>query len=201
VMTAHQAFIRFTNQKSKQEIIFVAEPDGSSTYKFDLDVGAKVKDFNYMSGKYTMDLIVGDAIIQNPFSWTVADAHLTFPEGAGGGKDDQYRYSKKPEIEHQFQVPEKRPPAVVSNVFTVIVLSPLLLLLILWLKIGINISNFPMSLSAVGFHVGLAAIFGLYYLYWVSLNMFDTVRYLGLLGIPTFLFGNRLLSGIAGKRY
>ncbi|KAJ8321859.1 hypothetical protein KUTeg_000330 [Tegillarca granosa] len=69
----------------------------------------------------------------------------------------------------------------------------------IWMKIGVNISNFPMSLSAVGFHVCLAAIFVLYYVYWVQLNMFETVRYLGMLAIPTFIFGNRLLSGIAAK--
>lgn len=33
------------------------------------DVGASVKEFGYLSGKYTMELIVGDAVIENPFSW------------------------------------------------------------------------------------------------------------------------------------
>ena len=45
-----------------------------------------------------------------------------------------------------------------------------------------------------------SGIFGLYYLYFTCLNMFETVRYLGILAIPTFLFGNRLLSSIAAKR-
>jgi len=35
------------------------------------DIGAKAKDFNNLSGKYTMDLIIGDAVIENPISWTV----------------------------------------------------------------------------------------------------------------------------------
>jgi len=33
------------------------------------DVGAKSKDFNNLSGKYTMELIVGDAVIENPITW------------------------------------------------------------------------------------------------------------------------------------
>ena len=36
LMAAHQAFVRLSNAATQQEIIFVAEPDASSTYKFDL---------------------------------------------------------------------------------------------------------------------------------------------------------------------
>jgi oligosaccharyltransferase complex subunit delta (ribophorin II) len=46
----------------------------------------------------------------------------------------------------------------------------------------------------------VAAIFGLYYCYWTHLNMFQTLRWLGILALPTFFFGNRLLSSIASKR-
>ena len=31
-----QAFVRLTNQKTKQEIFFVAEPEPSKVFKFDL---------------------------------------------------------------------------------------------------------------------------------------------------------------------
>ncbi|PKU34467.1 hypothetical protein llap_15227 [Limosa lapponica baueri] len=52
--------------------------------------------------------------------------------------------------------PEKRPPTVVSNTFTALILSPLLLLLILWIKIGANISNFSFAPSTIVFHLGHA---------------------------------------------
>ena len=48
--------------------------------------------------------------------------------------------------------------------------------------------------------VCVSAIFGLYYCYWTQLTMFQTLRWLGILSVPTFLFGNRLLSSIASKR-
>lgn len=35
-ITAHQTFIRLTNQKTKQELIFVAEEDSSNVYRFEL---------------------------------------------------------------------------------------------------------------------------------------------------------------------
>lgn len=56
-----------------------------------------------------------------------------------------------------FREPEKRPPAFVSNLFTGLCLAPILLLLVLWAKLGVNISNFPFSLSAVIFHLGLGS--------------------------------------------
>ncbi|CAG5124850.1 unnamed protein product [Candidula unifasciata] len=200
LLTAHQTFIRLTNLNTKEEIIFITEADTTLTNKFDLDVGASSKEFDSLSGKYSMELIVGDAVIENPFSWHLTDVSLTFPEGGETKPDKQSQYAKKPEIKHKFNEPEKRPPATVSLAFTGLVLLPLLILLILWIRIGVNVSNFPLSLSAVGFHVCLGAIFALYYCYWVQLNMFQTLRWLGIIAIPTFIFGNRLLSALASKR-
>ena len=38
------------------------------------DVGGSAADFGYVSGKYSMDLIVGDAVVENPFSWTLVSS-------------------------------------------------------------------------------------------------------------------------------
>jgi len=89
---------------------------------------------------------------------------------------------------------------VVSNVFTALCLAPLLIMLGGWMRIGVNVSAFPMSLSAVGFHLGLGAIFGLYYYFWLQFNMFTTVKYLVMLGVVTFLCGNSMLVGVAARR-
>ena len=126
-------------------------------------------------------------------------------------------------FQHMFREPEVRPPAVVSNLFTGLVLLPIVVLFILWGKIGVNISNFPASPIALGFHIGLGGIqilhttflfkqyfthhflsflgiFALYYCYFLQLNMFVTLKYLGLVGGGTFILGNRLLASIAAKR-
>jgi len=199
VMVAHQCFIRLTNQNTMQEIFFVPEADASNKYKFDLAVGDKAKDFGHKSGKYSMALIVGDAVIENPLFWIVADVQLFFSD-APSEQGAVNRYSRKPEIKHMFREPDSRPAAFVSSLFTGLVLAPFAVLFIAWLRLGVNVSNFPMSISALGFHVGLAAIFGLYYCYWLNLNMFTTLRYLGFIGIPTFLCGNKLLSSLAAKK-
>ncbi|XP_027044135.1 dolichyl-diphosphooligosaccharide--protein glycosyltransferase subunit 2-like [Pocillopora damicornis] len=202
LFTPHQAFVRLTNQKTNQEIFFVAEPEQSKVFKFDLDVGATAKDsFGSLSGKYKMDLIVGDAVIQNPFEWNVGVLSLTFNDDpTKPGKDKENMYHAKPEIEHMFRIPEKRPPKAVSTAFTALVFLPLAIMLIVWIKLGANISNFPFSLGAIVFHLGLGAIFVLYYLFFVSLNMFTTLKLLALIGGLTFLGGNSLLSNIAARR-
>uniref|UniRef100_A0A452DMJ8 Dolichyl-diphosphooligosaccharide--protein glycosyltransferase subunit 2 n=1 Tax=Capra hircus TaxID=9925 RepID=A0A452DMJ8_CAPHI len=102
--------------------------------------------------------------------------------------------------QHLFREPEKRPPTVVSNTFTALILSPLLLLFALWIRIGANVSNFTFAPSTIVFHLGHAAMLGLMYVYWTQLNMFQTLKYLAILGSVTFLAGNRMLAQQAIKR-
>nr|CAD7450391.1 unnamed protein product [Timema bartmani] len=156
LMTVHQAFVKLTHRETKAEIIFVADADSTKTYKLDVDIGAKASEFGYLSGQYSMELLVGDSVLSNSFSWHVADVVLKFPEytSTPTPSKDPYLYAPKPEIQHMFREPDSRPPVAVSNLFTGLLGVPLLLLFILWAKLGVNVSNFPLSLSAVGFHSG-----------------------------------------------
>ncbi|XP_012256271.2 dolichyl-diphosphooligosaccharide--protein glycosyltransferase subunit 2 [Athalia rosae] len=207
-MRVHQAFVRLhSTSKSAdsrgQEIIFVAEPDAANVYKFDMDVGSTAGEFGYLSGEYGVELIIGDAVLSNSFQWNLAQISLKLPEQPSAAQPADEKsglYKPKPEIKHMFREPEIRPPPVVSNLFTGLCLAPVLLLLILWAKLGVNISNFPLSLSAVVFHLGLGGIFVLLGVFWLQLNMFVTLRYLLGIGVVTFLAGNKLLSQIAGRK-
>ena len=68
-----------------------------------------------------------------------------------------------------------------------------------------------MESSFLPFHVAIASVFGLYFLYWykvcqphhvrpvtlfIKLNMFTTLKYLALLGSVTFILGNKVLSAL-----
>jgi len=196
-ISVHQAFVSLTHVASGAEIHFVAEAGVDKNYKFDLDLAASAADFNSKAGEYTVTVIVGDAVISNPVAWAAATININFPEV----EDEKAAgpYDVKPEITHMFREPEPRPASIVSNAFTLICLSPFLLMLVLWAKLGANISNLPLSLPAIGFHLGLGAIFCLYAMFWLQLNMFQTVKYLVVLGVVTFLCGNSLLSTIARR--
>lgn len=200
-LTPHQTFVRLHNQKTGQEVVFVAEPDNKNVYKFELDTSERRIEFDSASGTYTLYLIIGDATLKNPILWNVADVVIKFPEEeAPSTVLSQNLFTPKQEIQHLFREPEKRPPTVVSNTFTALILSPLLLLFALWIRIGANVSNFTFAPSTLVFHLGHAAMLGLMYVYWTQLNMFQTLKYLAVLGTVTFLAGNRMLAQQAVKR-
>lgn len=199
LLQTHQAFAQFTNRETGKDYVFVAESDNTNTYKVDLNLQNKAKDFGYNSGLYRISLIVGDVVISSPVQWDIGSVNLQLPPNPNPTPtiSRTATYQPKAEIKHLFRQQEKRPPPVVSNTFSVLVLLPLLILLILWFRIGVNISGFPFSLSALIFHVGLALIFLLYGCFFVHLNMFQTCKYLAIFSVITYLAGHSLLSRLA----
>ena len=143
-------------------------------------------------------MIVSDSLVDNRVAWTLADLKLQFAESEPVSQVDKSSlYSKRPEIQHMFRPAEQTPSKIVSTVFTALCVVPLGLLLVLWLGIGFNFSKFSFSLSGVVFHLSLFAIFGLFYCYWIKLNMFQTMRYLAVLGLVAIISGNKLLKNLA----
>jgi len=202
LVTVHQTFIRLVHETTGQEIFFVAEADSDDRYKFTLDVGTTGKDsFNNLSGKYRMTLIVGDKAMQVPIAWTLGDISLTFSGEPKKTRRQERITEPKPKIEHMFRIPEKRPPKLVSTAFTILVLSPLLIMFAMWAKIGANVSNLQLTIPTIVFHVGLGCIFVLYYMFWVRFDMFYTLKLLVLIGGMTFLGGNKMLASMAAAKY
>lgn len=196
LLSVHQVFLRFSEKT--EEIIFVAEQDASKSYKFDIDIGAHGSNFGYRSGLYAAELLIGDFLISNPFVWKFGTVNLSF------NKDLEQVVKEEthilPEIHHQFRQPEKRPPQVVSSLFTVLCLLPFLILFYIWYKIGLGISNLQISISALIFHICIGSVFGMYALFWYRLNIFETLKYMMPLGFCTFITGNYLLRNIAVRR-
>ncbi|XKL62653.1 hypothetical protein PGB90_002486 [Kerria lacca] len=156
-MKVQQAFIKLIHRINKNEVNFVCQFDSNRNFKLTIDTSNSGKIFNYISGDYEIILIIGDMLISSSIKWSLATIKFKFllDQPVTQSEEMYYYYYPKPEIKHLFREPERRPPAVVSNIFTGFVLSPLLILLILWMKLKINMNNFPFTLSAFGFHGGL----------------------------------------------
>jgi len=191
----HQAFVKLTHSTSNAEIVYVAEANNKKQYVFELDMSEAAQDFNGKSGKYSLTVIIGDAVISNPTAWMAAELDISLPEEDKTNQPGAFE--PKPEILHVFREPEARPATAVSNAFALLCLAPVLVMLAMWAKLGVNVSNFTFSLATIGFHLGLAGIFVLYFYFWLQLDMFVTVKYLSGIGLLTFLCGNSLLASIA----
>ncbi|PWA60175.1 Ribophorin II [Artemisia annua] len=208
----HQVFLKLRHETCVEHI-FVVENTGKQ-FKIALDFLGLVEKFFYLSGQYDIELTVGDAVMENSFLQPLGSIELDLPKAPEKATQPPpqavspyLRFGPKAEINHIFRVPEKRPPQEVSYAFLGLVLVPLLTFLVGLLRLGANFKNFPTSAVpatfAILFHGGIAAVLLLYVLFWLKLDLFTTLKTLGLLGIffvPEFIFWSereRTLSHLA----
>ncbi|XP_061972194.1 dolichyl-diphosphooligosaccharide--protein glycosyltransferase subunit 2-like [Populus nigra] len=204
----HQAILKLTHE-TKVEHIFLM---GSSGKEFEiiLDFLGLVEKFFYLSGRYNVQLTVGDAVMENSFLKAVGHIDLDLPEAPEKAPqppaqplDPNLIYGPKAEIAHIFRVPEKLPPKGLSLTFLGLTLLPFLGFLLGLLRLGVNLKNFPSSsvpaIFAALFHLGIAAVLLLYVLFWLKLDLFTTLKALGFLGAFLMFVGHRILSHLASS--
>lgn len=62
-------------------------------------MGTAAANFGHQSGDYNVELIIGDAVISNPFQFNVGTVTLKFPEPAAAeGADKSTSYKQKPNV-------------------------------------------------------------------------------------------------------
>uniref|UniRef100_A0A7N0UMP6 Dolichyl-diphosphooligosaccharide--protein glycosyltransferase subunit 2 n=1 Tax=Kalanchoe fedtschenkoi TaxID=63787 RepID=A0A7N0UMP6_KALFE len=206
--TPHQAFL-ILRHETKVEHIYVVNGSGKK-FEILLDFLGLVEKLYYLSGKYDIELSVGDAAMENSFLKAIGSVELDLPEQPEKAArpppqpvDPISRYGPKAEISHIFRAPDKRPPKKLSLIFLGLTFLPLLFFLIGLLRLGVNLKNFPTSavpaLFAILFHGGVAAVLILYALFWLKLDLFTTLKTLGFLGVFLLFVGHRILSHLASS--
>ncbi|KAK3193519.1 hypothetical protein Dsin_024829 [Dipteronia sinensis] len=202
----HQAFLKLRHETKVEHVFLV----GNSGKKFEitLDFLGLVEKLFYLSGKYDIQLTVGDAVMENSLLSEIGYVELDLPEAPEKAPrpppqavDPYSRYGPKAEISHIFRAPEKRPPKELSFTFLGLILLPFIGFLIGLLRLGVNLKNFPTSsvpaTFAILFHVGIAAVLLLYVLFWLKLDLFTTLKTLSFLGVFLMFVGHRILSHLA----
>eukprot|EP00850_Spirogloea_muscicola_P014363 SM000102S09221 [mRNA] locus=s102:332697:338998:+ [translate_table: standard] len=203
-----QAFIKLEHTSGTSHLYLLGFNQEQGTFGFQLDFLELMKSLYHLSGDYTLGLHVGDNAMDNPFTWPLAVLSLDLPAPPDGSAkpparvtDLKQRYEPKAEISHIFRVPEKRPPLIVSYVFMILTLVPLVGLLGGLRALGMNVALFPNeggpSMSAVLFHAGIAATLLLYIAFWVKVGLFTTLKLLLPLGLVTSAAGFGILSYLA----
>uniref|UniRef100_A0A0E0N6L4 Dolichyl-diphosphooligosaccharide--protein glycosyltransferase subunit 2 n=1 Tax=Oryza rufipogon TaxID=4529 RepID=A0A0E0N6L4_ORYRU len=208
----HQVFLKLKHDESKVEHLFVV-PGSARQFKIvlveypipQLDFLGLVEKFYYLSGRYDLELAVGDAAMENSFLRALGHIELDLPEAPekapkppAQAVDPFSKFGPKKEISHIFRSPEKRPPKELSFAFTGLTLLPIVGFLIGLMRLGVNLKNFP-SLPAPAafaslFHAGIGAVLLLYVLFWIKLDLFTTLKYLSFLGVFLVFVGHRALS-------
>jgi len=198
ITKVHQAFLKFTNDNNDKEQNFAAL---TTEKQYRIHIPLSSLHHNpphppHISGK--LKLIIGDAFIANSFIWNLGSLTITLPDENATTEDVELKPLK--EIEHVFRAADTLAGDYLSYTYTVAVLAPMLILIVGLSLNGANLRKFPSgidSLSAIIFIGCIGAILGLYTLYWLVLNAFQTLGYLLILIIPTFFSGHRVLSYIA----
>ncbi|KAI9250574.1 Dolichyl-diphosphooligosaccharide--protein glycosyltransferase subunit Swp1 [Phascolomyces articulosus] len=123
------------------------------------------------------------------------------------GDEDVFEW--RPEIHHVFREADAMPPTWFSQLFTLIALSPWLVLVIGWFGLGVTpvkvlsqlVSGSSMrAVAVIAFLASLVAVEYLFYLYWTRLNIFETLTYLAILLPVVFIFGQQALGQVQLRR-
>jgi len=187
--------LKFTNDNTKKEQNFAAISN-EKQYKAHIPLNSLQHNPPHpphLSGK--LELLIGDSFIANSFIWNLGSITITMPEENATLEDVQLQPLK--EINHKFRAPDILAKDYLSYTFTIAVITPILILIIGLVLTGVNLKKFPSgidSISAIVFVGCIGAILGLYTLYWLVFNAFQTLGYLIILSLPTFLSGYRVLS-------
>ncbi|GER29677.1 glycosyltransferase subunit 2 [Striga asiatica] len=206
VFRPHQAFVKLRHESGVEHIFLVENSRKKS--EIILDFLGLVEKFFYLSGRYDIQLTVGDSVMENSFLQALGHVQLDLPEAPEKAPkppakrvDPYSRYGPKAEIAHIFRAPEKRPPTELSLAFLGFVLLPFFGFLAGLVYLRANLKNLPKSTVpatfALLFHLGIAAVLTLYALFWIKLDLFITLKALGILGIFLMFFGHKTLSHLA----
>eukprot|EP01132_Coremiostelium_polycephalum_P004798 gene4798-5983_t len=190
-----QVGIRFYTPSNEVVVPVTSSADVYSYIVSNKEIG---KLLGYHSGNYEMAVIVADQSI-TPINWNFGEISLSFNQTA----NPTLRFPEHKPIDHKFRVPEVRPPQSISQIFTLLVLSPTLIFIFGLLIVKVNFNRFPGGIPFVytlSFIGCVASIALLIVEYWLSLTMVVTLKYLAILLLPTIFFGHKTLAHFASTR-
>eukprot|EP01041_Mallomonas_annulata_P004133 gene4133-8211_t len=216
IQRPHQLFLKFTHIESNTHTFYVGQEEGQTSdgvgvkYRVTVSVADEIETFLYHSGEYSLAILVGDPVI-SAVQWNLGEIEMTL---SSKPKKDYPLYAKSlladsdntlvalPEIVHRMRGPPKQASSFMSSVFTLAVISPLIIFLGFILSLKPNLNRLQ-SIWSVLFIICIIAALGLFAAYWLAVkgaSFYDTIKYICLLVPVTFVVGRSALASVTNVR-
>ncbi|KAI9762762.1 MAG: hypothetical protein M4579_000114 [Chaenotheca gracillima] len=202
----HQAFLLLKEKASGLEASYPLTVKENGKGKVDLTQKELPLQFLRSSSPLQARLVLASFGSSAGFSGEVFDVAVQLdPNAPIASPEKAMRYGKLEEIHHIFGSGPKSPPKILSLVFTAAVLAMLPVLFGAWLSLGGNVNHLSKALGSSPiahtlFFGSIAALEGIFFLYYTHWNLFQTLPAAAAVGSITFLSGSRALSEVQERR-
>jgi len=206
VSKIEQAMVYLSNEKSQNSFVLEALDDGKyrislKDLTIDNDEYSLIARFSSPSNEYDpLEYNIGKVDVQYTIVEKKADPNKapTLLESEGPN------FYPKPDQPHIFKPEPKQKSKLFAKFVFLLMLAPWAFLIFAWSKIGININglfyNNKTFIYGVSFIISLCSIICILVLFFIKLNLFQTLGALGIASIYTSVLGHLVLRQKADKR-
>ncbi|GAB7357159.1 hypothetical protein MBLNU459_g8152t1 [Dothideomycetes sp. NU459] len=202
----HQAFLKLHETATGLEESYPFSIKESGKGKVELTQKDLPFQFLIAQSALKAEIVIASFGSSTPYYARVFDLLVvTDPNAPPAVPEPPTRYGALSEIHHIFRADPKSPPKVVSAFFTLAVASALPVLFGAWLILGANFNHLGKAMgsdpvSHALFFGSIVAMEGIFFLYYTSWNLFQTLPAAGVVGLVAFLSGSRALSEVQARR-
>eukprot|EP00828_Plagiopyla_frontata_P004606 TRINITY_DN1169_c0_g2_i1.p1 TRINITY_DN1169_c0_g2~~TRINITY_DN1169_c0_g2_i1.p1 ORF type:complete len:670 (+),score=100.12 TRINITY_DN1169_c0_g2_i1:77-2086(+) len=164
-------------------IIDLGDPDHVRAYK----------------GLHQLELIVADPLLSSNVQWKFAKFEIDFKRELTTRPIEDTDYLLKPEIQHYFALPQADPPRIITIGFVVLLTVFIIVFLVGVCKLNMNSEKLFKGFSVIMFTICIMGYLGVLVLFWVKINIFQTLFLFLVLAIPTLISGNFALLTLNQK--
>jgi len=202
----HQALLLVTDIETGLETSFPFAVKDSGKGKVELAQKDLPSQFLTTSKPLLATLLLGSFGPSAAFSNHVFNLDLILdPSVPISTVEKPLRYGKLEEIHHIFRSDPKSPPIIVTLVFLAAVIACLPALFVSWLSLGANVDHLSHALTSspiphILFFGSILALEGIFFLYYTTWNLFQTLPAVAAVGLVSFLSGSRALTEVQERR-
>jgi len=202
----HQTFLNLRDATSGLETSYAFSVKDSGKAKLELTHKDLPAQFLLPSASLTATLYIASFGTSTPYASETFTLSIIHAPGAPlPTLEVPLRYGKLPEIHHIFKPDPTSPPKIISLFFTCVVLAALPAVLLAWVALGANVNHLGTALgkspvSHALFFGSILVMEGIFFMYYTSWNLFQTLPAAFAVSVVTFLSGSRALSEVQERR-